>query len=262
MYNATPEVQKAWHNIFDWVAQNSGVELETIDFAAPQPLEGLWSRGDLGAVFMCGWPYAMAKPQPKLIVAPVPLSERHHGKPIYFTDLVVKANSPFEKLEDTFGGRVVWTVDHSNSGFNALRHHLQGYICDDSSHLYNESLGPVISPRAALSHVIDGRADVAPLDSWFHDLLKLYDPETARKIRVIDSTVPSPVPPLVASQNVSDTICKALTDTFLDVQNHPSIQASLDAALVSEFVKMTPADYQITLDRAKASEDAGYEKPS
>ena len=30
-------------------------------------------------------------------------------------------------LEDTFGGRAGWTVEHSHSGFNAFRHHLLAY---------------------------------------------------------------------------------------------------------------------------------------
>jgi len=28
-------------------------------YPAPQPLEELWSRGDLGSVFMCGYPIAL-----------------------------------------------------------------------------------------------------------------------------------------------------------------------------------------------------------
>ena len=36
-------------------------------------------------------------------------------------------DAPYQTLEDTFGGRAGWTVAHSQSGFNAFRHHLLGY---------------------------------------------------------------------------------------------------------------------------------------
>ncbi len=40
---------------------------------------------------------------------------------------------------------------------------------------------------------------MAPLDSYCHELLRLYEPEMARQVRIIESTDPSPIPLLVAS---------------------------------------------------------------
>ena len=36
----------------------------------------------------------------------------------------MRKDAPYEGLADTFGGAGRWTVEHSHSGFNALRHHL------------------------------------------------------------------------------------------------------------------------------------------
>jgi len=116
MYAVTPAVREAWRTLFDWAARKSGVPLEYIDHAAPEPLETLWARADLGATFMCGFPFASAIRKPALLAAPVPSPPRYGALPRYCTDFIVRGDRPFARLSDTFGGRIGWTVGHSQSG--------------------------------------------------------------------------------------------------------------------------------------------------
>src|SRR5215470_10289418 len=118
MYAVTAAVRDRWRALFDWLGRHSGITLTYIDHAAPAPLEELWSRGDLAAAFMCGYPFAMAAPRPQLLAAPVPSGARYGGRAMYCTDFIVRADSTAERLADTFGGRIGWTVAHSQSGFN------------------------------------------------------------------------------------------------------------------------------------------------
>ena len=89
MYNAAPGVKAAWDRLFAFVGERSGIALEIIDHEAPAPLEALWRRPDLGCAFMCGWPFAMAERQPRIVCAPVPQPPRYGGKPVDVTDFVV-----------------------------------------------------------------------------------------------------------------------------------------------------------------------------
>jgi len=59
MYAVTPAVEEAWRALLTQVAEDAGVLLHYVDYPAPQPLEHLWARADLGAVFMCGFPVAL-----------------------------------------------------------------------------------------------------------------------------------------------------------------------------------------------------------
>ena len=59
MYAVTPDVEAAWQQLIAHVAQDAGVDLPYEPYAAPQPLEVLWRRSDLGCVFMCGYPIAL-----------------------------------------------------------------------------------------------------------------------------------------------------------------------------------------------------------
>jgi len=47
-------------------------------------------------------------------------------------------DSTFNSLEDTFGGRLGYTVEDSQSGYNALRHHLLPYYRKRGAKLYCE----------------------------------------------------------------------------------------------------------------------------
>jgi hypothetical protein len=126
MYAVSPRVAAAWRTLLLWVIGRTGVACDVVAHPPPQPLAAVWSRPDLGCAFMCGWPFAQSDPQPRLIAAPVPSPVRYGGRPVYFTDLVVRATADFRTLDDTFGFRLGYTVEDSQSGYNAPRHHLRG----------------------------------------------------------------------------------------------------------------------------------------
>ncbi len=169
MYSVAPGAAAAWRRLFEWIAQESGVPLEIVDHAFPAKLEALWERPDLAATFMCGLPFAK-DPRPLVpVAAPVPLSPRYGGKPVYFTDFIVKNDSSYRTLADTFGKRLAYTIPSSHSGYNAVRHHLLRYRTPERPKLYAETVGPVFTPRRALEALVAGATDVAPLDSLCHD---------------------------------------------------------------------------------------------
>ena len=106
----------AWRTLLEWVVARAGVSCDVIDYPPPQPLTALWARPDLGCAFMCGYPFSTTVPQPTLLAAPVPNPAPHGGRPIYWTDIVVAAESRLERLEDTFDATFAWTSEDSYSG--------------------------------------------------------------------------------------------------------------------------------------------------
>jgi hypothetical protein len=138
MYAVTSEVESAWRELLQRIAAEAAVALDYLPYPAPQPLEHLWSRPDLGAVLMCGYPIALGLTPVQPIAAPIPRTPWAAGRAVYRTDLIVREDAPYSRLEDTFGGRAGWTVTHSHSGFNALRHHLLAYRSPQRPKLYQE----------------------------------------------------------------------------------------------------------------------------
>src|ERR1700726_1068716 len=113
---------------------------------------------------MCGFPYKLTKHPTRPVAAPIPLDAPVPGRPIYATRLVVRADSPYRSLEDTFGGRLGYTVEDSHSGYNALRHHLLPYRRQNGDNLlYRESIGPLTTPRRVIEAILAGGITLGPL---------------------------------------------------------------------------------------------------
>jgi ABC-type phosphate/phosphonate transport system substrate-binding protein len=261
MYAVTPTARAAWRALFEWVSRYSGISLRYVDHAAPAPLEELWARTDLGATFMCGFPFATAALRPLLVAGPVPSPPRYGCQPVYCTDFVVRVDSRFARLSDVFGTRIGWTVSHSQSGFNAVRHHLLQYRHGNPERLFAASIGPLVTPRRVIEALLDGTIDVGPLDSYLHDLLRCHEPHTASQLRTIESTVMTPIPPLVASRMTAPDIVERLRRAFVAARGDPVAADILDQLLLAGFVEVADAEYDRFSIQALQAVAAHYEMP-
>lgn len=260
MYAVTEKSSAAWRGIFEWLSDRSGIPLVMVDYPPPAPLEEFWRRADLGCV-LCGWPYARSKPKPRLLGSPVPLPERYGDRAVYFTDFVVRQDSVFETLEDTFQRTIGWTLKDSNFGFNLPRYHLLQYRTLKRPRLYSKSVGGLVNPLGALRAVAEGGVDVAPVDSFCHDLFKASSNPYTDLTRTIAVTKASPIPALIASPNISTDMADGLRETLLaahlDIEVHPYLRA----ALVKRFEYPDPKCYEYTELVARTAEEAGYLAP-
>jgi ABC-type phosphate/phosphonate transport system substrate-binding protein len=261
MYNVNPIVEGLWKRLLETAAKRAGVPLDVIAYPAPARLAELWSRQDMACVFMCGWPFRRARTDLRIVAAPVPRDGPCEG-PYYCTDFIVRAGSAFRRLEDTFGGRIAWTDESSHSGFNAPRRHLLD-LRDGRTKLYRESVGPLVTPRASLSSVIDGHADVAPLDSYFHALIRRHEPELAARIRVVAQTGCAPIPPLVASSEVPVDAVKRLGAELFGTPGDQELRPLLEALCLDGFAAIADPDVYAMAEQWDAdARAAGYLVPS
>jgi ABC-type phosphate/phosphonate transport system substrate-binding protein len=261
MYSVNPAAAAAWKELFGWLARQADVDLHVIDHAFPQPLSELWSRPDLGCGFMCGFPYALAACRPRAVAAPVPVRAVIPGQPCYATRLIVRSDSRYQTLEQTFGGRLGYTVGDSHSGYNALRHHLLPYYQQRGAKLYRESVGPLFTPHRVIDALLAGDIDVGPLDSYALDLMLYYQPDLASQITIVATTDPAPIPFLVAAPGCPDDIVSALKMALLQFGS-VSAYAELRARLCLErFVPVAMADYDLTRQWDAEAVTAGYAQP-
>jgi ABC-type phosphate/phosphonate transport system substrate-binding protein len=228
--------------------------LNIVDHQAPKPIDELWQRHDLGCALMCGFAHTLLFPDATPIAAPVVSTPRYRGLPIYFTDIVVRASSPYQTLEDTFGSRVGYTVKDSHSGYIALREHLLPYRKARGTPLFRESVGPLISPRGVIDALLDDRIDVGPLDSYAHDLIRQAEPRLADRLRTVATTAPTPIPLFVATAPVEDNVVRQLQDAFGQVAHADRLQPLRDTLLLSKFATPITDDYEAFHARSAASD--------
>jgi ABC-type phosphate/phosphonate transport system substrate-binding protein len=261
MYAVTPQVEAAWESLLGHVTRDAGVSLDYLPYPAPQPLERLWTRADVGAVLMCGYPIALKLAAVLPIAAPIPRAPWAQGRAVYRTDLIVRDDSPYRTLEDTFGGRAGWTVEHSHSGFNAFRYHLLAYRTSERPTLYAEVRGNLVTARNVLDSVRDGRIDVGPLDAYWHLLIAKHAPELTAGVRVLTSTAVAPIPSFVAAVGTPIDVVLRLRAAFIDAAHKPWFAALADQLLLEGFAQAGEGAFATLLEWDRAARAAGYEYP-
>lgn len=245
MYSVAPPAKAAWKELLEWVLKRADVGMEFVDQEPPATLADLWSRNDLGCAMMCGLPYSHRTPRPILLAAPVPSLERYANRPVYFSDLAVRADAPFKKLEDTFGHVVGYTLTDSMSGCVALRRHLLPLRDPGRPALYENVVGNLVNARGIIQALDDGRIDVGPLDSYVHDLIRHNDPAFAAKVRIIQVTDAAPMPPLIATAALDHDTVGRLRAAFAAVGEAPELASVRATLLLKRFALPEPADYDV-----------------
>lgn len=259
MYAVAPSATAAWTRLLAEVANRTKVVLSIIEHPFPAPLHELWSRADLGCAFMCGWPLALenmergnaGRPLRPVIAAPVPTADWSAGQAIYRSDFIVAAASSFQSLPDTFGHRFAYNAVISHSGVNLPQTHLAAWA--NHTPLYAEMVGPLTTVRRCVEAVAEGRAEVSAVDSFGLQILRRHDAALGDAVRVIGSTAPSPIPPLVGGALLTEADRESLCSVLAGLENDRAGQALLADLCVARFVPAIRETYEATLAVAPAA---------
>lgn len=240
MYSVAPAASTAWRTLLQWVIDRARVDAQVIDYPAPQPLPALWKRHDLAAVFMCGYPFSHATPQPIALAAPVPSPSACGNRPVYWTCIVAREDSGLRTLRDTLPRRMAYTTTDSQSGYQAMR-----ALVASEPHPFSSMIGPLVTPRRVVEAVLSGDADAGPVDSYALDLLRLHEPALVAPLRVVATTPPTPIPLLVASRSTPPDAVLRLRDALAQVGDEPALANAREAVLLRRFELVEATAYDV-----------------
>ena len=191
-------------------------------------------------------PYSPHPPTPLLpysllpLVAPAMAWPRYQNRPIYFSDVVVRRDSPFHTFASLRGARFAYNEPGSFSGYAIVRHHL-ATLGEMSGYF-----GQVIESGAhqqSLKMVLAGQVDAAAIDSMALDLAAQTQPELREQLRVVETLGPNPAPPWVISNQVAPPIRRKLQETLLALDASTEGRAILKQCHLSRFVAVEDRDY-------------------
>jgi hypothetical protein len=254
MYDVCDEARALWRRLFEQVCTAAGLRARWLNHDGP--IEDLWSREDVLCTFECGLPFVERSYDLEFVVALVPSPPPYSRQPVYRTDFLVRTDDDISTLEGAHGLRLGWSVEHSQSGFNAVRHfllkdHRSGKIP------YTQFVGPLNTPKSCLRALMAGTVDVVPMDSFYMDLLRRFRPEYSRQFRVVASTPYSPFPPLVTSRRRSVHRVGALRSAFIEFGDRPTNAKLLSDLLVHRFVSFDAAEYGAIGEQHREAQSAG-----
>jgi ABC-type phosphate/phosphonate transport system substrate-binding protein len=252
MYAVSPEVSGLWRDLLAAIIEHSGLRVSLIEHAEPAPIDALWRREDKAAVFMCGLPFARMEPRAVLVAAPVPSPPEYRGVPRYWSELVVREVGPYRTIDQTFGRRIAFTVPDSQSGCLAALHYFM--TSGGAFPRFQEIIAPQITPLGAITAVLEGRAEIAPIDSYAFALLARYRPDLTSQLRVVARTAPTPIPAFVASPGaLSPGELGTLQATLLHAHEIPLTRELMGRLLLQRFEQPLPASYDVLRDNFEAA---------
>ena len=193
-------------------------------YPAPQPLEKLWSRPDLGAVLMCGYPIALRLAPVIPIAAPIPRAD-WAGRPrgVSLRPDRARAMRRTARLEDTFGApcgldrhAFAVRIQRLAPPPAGLPHARSGRRCT------REMVGNLVTARNVLDSVRAGRIDVGPLDAYWHMLIARHAPAAhGRACACWTSTALAPMPAFVAAGRRPAEMIARLRAAFVGAARQP-----------------------------------------
>jgi len=127
---------------------------------------------------------------------------------------------------------------------------------------YARSLGGLINPLGALTAVAEGRVDIAPVNSFCHDLLRASGHPVTQVTRILDRTEPSPIPVLVASSDVSREDARAVSEALLSANVTAEAAPLLQATRIERFVLPEESTYERGKVLDSAARQASFAVPA
>jgi phosphonate transport system substrate-binding protein len=217
-------------------------------------------RNDVNDIcFVCSLPYVMFEREgvrPAVpIAAPVLQGERYGGKPIYFSDVIVRRDRDFESFGDLRGASWAYNEPLSQSGYGITRYHLV------SMGETGGFFGKVVEAgfhETAIRMVAAGEVDASAIDSQVLAVEMRDHPELADSVRVIDSLGPSTIQPVGCSKRFTTEFHDDVRQILIGLGDEPEFREILDHGTVERFVPVAPADYDDIRHMVDVCEAAGF----
>lgn len=174
------------------------------------------------------------------LAAPVLHGPRFAGRPIYFSDVVVRAGAAWRSFDDLRGRSWAYNDPDSHSGFNvvraalARRGHTDGFF------------GRVIQSgfhQRSLALVAAGEVDASAIDCQVLMIELRERPELAEQIRVIDALGPSTIQPIVAAGRLPAALRADLRAALLALGEDAEARERLAFGFIERLAAVTDADY-------------------
>jgi phosphonate transport system substrate-binding protein len=237
----SPVLYETYAYISSYVGEQVGC---TAQLALGQSLDE-FADGRAHIGFLCGLPYSQAAQQDdpaiELLAAPVLYLQRYQGKPVYFSDIVVRAGSSFTSFEDLQGGVWGYNEETSHSGWNIIRYTLA--MCGKTLDYFGR-LVKTGSHLRSIEMVLQDEIDAAAIDSHVLDVLRMRDTRLDTKLRIIDSFGPSPIPPIVVAKSLPTPLKQEFKRILLALHHDVDAAEALRQGLIARFVPVTDEDYR------------------
>ena len=248
-----------------YLGQRLGVatelQIETRHSGPPRGAPDPFSRDEVDLGFFCAPPYIWLQERRPPPVELVPFGlvfddPRGAGRPVYFSDIVVRVDNPARSFRDLVDARWGYNDRESLSGYYSVLQTAAEHGADVS---FLSRLHDTGSHLASLRGLRRGTIDAAAIDSAVLALRQRRDRGLRSDLRVVHGLGPWPIQPIVMRRSLPARVKAQLVSAVGALGETPAQRRALRRWLVSGVAPMTDADFDVeraALARAQALERA------
>jgi phosphonate transport system substrate-binding protein len=218
-----------------------------------------FEAGDVDLGVICGLPYvwlADRRPTPvEPLAAPVLAGARYGGRPVYYSDVIVRHDSPISRLEELHGRSWAYNEPASHSGYTVTLYTLVAMGARPGF------LGRVVEAgfhQRAVRLVADGTVDAAAIDSQVLAIELRDHPRLADGLRVVGAFGPSTIQPVVAAGRLPAQLKDRAREVLVELAGDPAARPVLDYGLIDRFTPIGDAAYDDIRAMLASIEAAGW----
>ena len=181
------------------------LQIETHHSGPPRGLPDPFTEGALDVGFFCAPPYIwlQERPEPPVELVPFGLvfedSRNGAGRPVYFSDIVVRKDHPARSFADLVNARWGYNDRESLSGYYSVVQTAAEHGADAT---FLGRLHDMGSHLASLRGLRRGVIDAAAIDSTVLALRWRRDPTLRADLRVVHGLGPWPIQPIVMRRSL------------------------------------------------------------
>ena len=212
---------------------------------------------DLGVI--CGLPYvwlAARRPPPvEPLAAPVLAGDRYAGRPVYYSDVIVRRDRPITCLEELRGCSWAYNEPASHSGHTVT---LYGLVRLGAEPGFFARVVEAGFHQRAIRLVHSGAVDAAAIDSQVLAIELRDHPRLADGLRVIGAFGPSTIQPVVAASRLPAPLKRRVRELLVELGEDPSARPVLAYGLIERFAVVDDAAYDDIRAMLATIETAGW----
>ncbi|MFN3372613.1 MAG: phosphate/phosphite/phosphonate ABC transporter substrate-binding protein [Chloroflexus sp.] len=231
---------QSYQPLLDYLSAKLGRQVVLVQRRTYTETNELIGSNEVDVAFVCTSAYIDGRDRygMNLLVAP-----QVNEATTYHSLLIVPANSPAQTMADLRGKVFAFTDPTSFSG-RVYPTVLVNELGEEPETFFHDIFFTYTHDKA-IEAVANGLADGAAVDSLVFEFALARDPELATKVKVIHTSPPFGIPPVVVGPGVRPQLRAELQNIFLGMADDPSslAQKALTALGVDRFVMIDDAAY-------------------
>ncbi len=222
---------ESYTDLIAYLGERTGRPAELVQRGTYAEINDLVRTGGVDLAFVCTGGYIRGQQEfgMELLVAP-----QVDGETVYYSYVIVPADSPAQSLADLRGKVFAFTDPMSNTGRLALLYML--WQMGETPESFLKRTLFTYSHDNSIKAVADRLVDGAAVDSLVYDYMVAQEPQYGAKTRIIHRSPPYGIPPVVVHPALDPQLKAQFRELFLRLHQDERGREILQKLMIDRFV--------------------------